>query len=368
MSARKSTVVVTGVAGNLGLRLLGQLQDFSVVGLDLVQPAVANLERFEQVDFGQEASCDHLVQLLRETEASAVVHLAFVIDPIRTGILDVGRMWQINVAGTARVMEAIAEVNRMGGHVRKLIIPGSVSAYGPNLPGEVSESFPLRAHSLPYAIHKRESDDVVRARARQLGGCTVFLLRAHIFAGATMQNYLMGALRGTPTGAGRWAAKLRQRRTRLPLLIPFGTRYLQKRFQFVHVDDVARLIAFILREEHRRESPTVVNVAARGPAINLEECIRIAQAKCLRLPGKWLCRAVLAVLWKLGISGVPPQALPYMIGSYVMNTAKLREFLGRDYENVIRYTVREALADSFVPQPALAMEPAHAITHSPATK
>ena len=183
-----------------------------------------------------------------------------------------------------------------------------------------------------------------------------------------MQNYLIGALRGTPTGAGRWAAKLRQRGTRLPLLIPFGTRYLQKRFQFVHVDDVARLIAFILREERRRESPTVVNVAARGPAINLQECIRIAQAKCLRLPGKWLCRAVLAVLWKLGISGVPPQALPYMIGSYVMNTAKLREFLGRDYENVIRYTVREALADSFVPQSAVAMEPAHAISHSPATK
>src|SRR5207248_6823687 len=142
------------------LRLLGQLQDFSVVGLDLSDPAAANLERFELSDFGQESSCAQLVRVLRETQASAVVHLAFVIDPVRTGILDVARMWQINVAGTGRVMEAIAEANRMGGKVRKLIVPGSVSAYGPDLPGAVSESFSLRAHTLPYAIHKRERDEV----------------------------------------------------------------------------------------------------------------------------------------------------------------------------------------------------------------
>ncbi|PYX85002.1 MAG: hypothetical protein DMG68_18960 [Acidobacteria bacterium] len=368
MSASKSTVVVTGVAGNLGLRLLGQLQDFSVIGLDLVQPAVSTLDRFEQVDLGQESSCAQLVGLLKETRASAVVHLAFVIDPVRTGILDVGRMWQINVAGTARVMEAIAEVNRMGGAVRKLIIPGSVSAYGPDLPGQVNESFPLRAHTLPYAIHKRESDEVVRVRAKQLASCTTFLLRAHIFAGATMQNYLIGALRGTPTGGGVVAAKLRKRGARLPLLIPYGSRYLRSRLQFVHVDDVARLIAFILRDERRHDSPTVINVAGRGEAVTTQECISLAHAKSLRLPGKWLCRAVLAMLWKLGISGVPSEALPYMIGSYLVNTAKLREFLGRDYENVIRYTVREALADSFVPEALPAMQSAHAITRSAATK
>ena len=61
----------------------------------------------------------------------SVVHLAFVIDPQRTGMLDVGTMWQINVAGTARVMEAITEANRMRRIrtiVRQLIVPSSVSA------------------------------------------------------------------------------------------------------------------------------------------------------------------------------------------------------------------------------------------------
>ena len=367
MPESKNTVLVTGVAGNLGLRLLGQLLDFHVIGLDLIQPAASTLEAFERTDLGQESSCDQLVKLLRQTQASALVHLAFVIDPVRTGVLDVGRMWQINVAGTARVMEAIAEVNRMGGSVRKLIIPSSVAAYGPDLPGQVSESFPLGGRTLPYAIHKRESDEVIQMRASHLGHCTTFLLRPHIFAGATMQNYLIGALRGTPTGGGGWGARLRDRGARLPLLLPSGARYLKNRLQFVHVDDVARLIAFILRDQRQHPSPTILNVAGRGDALSYEECITIAQAKTLRLPGKWLCRAVLSILWKVGISGVPPEALTYMTGSYLTSTATLQHFLGRDYENVMRYTVREALADSFVHAPIAALD-ARAVSHSGAMK
>ena len=36
-----------------------------------------------------------------------------------------------------------------------------------------------------------------------------------------------------------------------------------------------------------------------------------------------------------------------MTGTYIMDTSRLRAFLGQDYENVIRYTVKEAFADSF---------------------
>ena len=64
------------------------------------------------MDLGDEDSCRQLFLLLRDSRAEAVVHLAFVLDPVRAGVLDVDRMWQINVAGTARVMEAITEANR----------------------------------------------------------------------------------------------------------------------------------------------------------------------------------------------------------------------------------------------------------------
>ena len=123
-------------------------------------------------------------------------------------------MWRINVAGTARVMEAIAEANRNPETtIRQFIFPSSVSAYGPDLPAPVAEDAPLNAHTLPYAVHKKESDLVVQQRAPSLRGCGVFILRPHIFAGATVENYLMGAFRGTPNGKGARAARMRQSRT-----------------------------------------------------------------------------------------------------------------------------------------------------------
>jgi hypothetical protein len=36
-----------------------------------------------------------------------------------------------------------------------------------------------------------------------------------------------------------------------------------------------------------------------------------------------------------------------MTGQYIMNTDRLKKFLGADYEQVIRYTIADAFADSF---------------------
>ena len=44
-------------------------------------------------------------------------------------------------------------------------------------------------------------------------------------------------------GKSRRAARMRAKGKRLPCLLPFGEQYLQNRVQYVHIDDVARLIA-----------------------------------------------------------------------------------------------------------------------------
>src|SRR5438270_13790894 len=185
MADSNPTVVITGVAGNLGLRLLPQLTEFEVIGVDIQHPKTNLPLRFVQMDLGQEESCRELFLLLRESGATAVIHLAFVLDPVGTGVLDLDRMWHINVAGTARVMEAITEANRNeDSGIRQFIFPSSVSAYGSDLPGPVTEESALEAHTLPYAIHKKESDLVVQQRAPALRGCSAYILRPHIFAGA----------------------------------------------------------------------------------------------------------------------------------------------------------------------------------------
>jgi nucleoside-diphosphate-sugar epimerase len=348
MDTVKPTVVVTGISGNLGQRLAPLLSDFTVVGIDVTPPSAAPLQRFVPLDLGKEESTRELYLLLRELQPVSVVHLAFVIDPQRSGVLDVDRMWQINVAGTARVMEAIAEANRnAGANIRQFIFPSSVSAYGPDMPTAVAEDAPLEAHTLPYAVHKKESDLVVQQRAPSLRGCSVFILRPHIFSGASVENYLMGAFRGTPNGKGKRAARMRQRGTRLPCMLPLGKRYLDNKIQFIHVDDMARLIAWILQREPEVQRLTTLNVAGRGEPLTFEQCIRMAHAKLLRVPGKWAMRAVLKLLWRWKISAIPPDAVPYMSGQYTMNTDRLKKFLGADYEKVIRYTITDAFVDSF---------------------
>ena len=351
MGDPKPTVVVTGISGNLGTRLLPQLAEFDVIGIDLAPPTTDLPLRFERMDLGEEESCRQLFILLRDSRPSAVVHLAYVLDPVRTGVLDVNRMWQINVAGTARVMEAITEANRETTIVQKFIFPSSVAAYGSNLPGPVTEEHTLGAHTLPYAIHKMESDKVVQQRAPALRGCSAYMLRPHIFAGASVDNYMVGAFRGTPNGRSDWSAKARARGQRLPCLLPFGRQYLDNRIQFVHVDDMARLMTHILQKtEPESQRLTVLNVAGRGEPLTFERCVELANAKLVRVPGNLAFKMTLQTLWKFGIVAIPPEVAPYMTGEYIMNTDRLQKFLGAKYEDVIRYTISDAFSDCFKTQ------------------
>jgi len=352
MGNTKATLLVTGISGNLGARLLPLLVDYQVIGVDLKPPAPVDNLRFVSLDLGLEESCRELFLLLKETQPVAVLHLAFVIDPVRTGVLDLERMWQINVAGTARVMEAVTEANRDSPVTTRFIFPSSVSAYGSDLPQPVNEDYPLGARTLPYALHKMESDKVVQQRAPALRGCSVYLLRPHIFAGASVENYLVGAFRGTPNGRSSRAARMRSEGKRLPCMLPYGSRYLENKIQFVHVDDMARLLAYIVRRtEPEAQRLTILNVAGRGQSPTFAQCIEMAGAKLVRVPGKWAFRLVLQYLWTSGTSAIPPEALPYMTGEYTMNTDRLQRFLGAEYEEVIRYTIADAFRDTFATTP-----------------
>jgi hypothetical protein len=102
-------------------------------------------------------------------------------------------------------------------------------------------------------------------------------------------------------------------------------------------------------------------VAGRGEPLTFARCLELAQAKLIRVPGKGAFHAALQVLWKLGISAIPPESMPYMTGEYIMHTGKLQTFLGTEYEHVIQYTIADAFADSFASQiTSVAMQPSTA--------
>jgi nucleoside-diphosphate-sugar epimerase len=346
MGARP-TILITGVSGNVGTRLLRHLEDFQVIGAD-IRPPTDNgvIFRFEQIDLSEERSCDQMLDLIRAYRPEVVVHLAFVVDSPPAGGREEKSMWQTNVFGTSRVVEAIAEHNRMTGGVEKFVFTSSAAVYGPEPGPPVTEEAPLQARGLAWAEQQQEADRTVQDRAEELRKCKTYILRSHLYGGSGAQNYELTALRGVPRQRGRLGSRLKQRGTRLPLLMPSRGNYLEHKFQFVHADDVARLIAHIVQRRQADPYLTVLNVAGRGEPLSLRQCIEIAGIRVRQLPGKGLCRQAMSLLWDWGASDVPPQALPYLLGSCALDTARLRVFLGEQYRSIIRHTSEEALVES----------------------
>lgn len=342
------SIVVTGISGTLGRQLLPLLGSFRVVGVDFRPPKTDHPLQFEQIDLAEEASCLQLLQLFRDVRPVAVLHLAFVMDAVRTGMLDPERIWKTNVPGTARVMEAVTEANRDWPMIEKFIFMSSVSAYGPNLSTPATEDTPLAAHTYQYGVQKMEADRVVQQRAPALRGCSAYILRPHIFAGAQVDNYFLEAFRGIPGGTSTRAARMREQQKRLPCILPSGKEYLDHQIQFVHIDDIARLVAFVLNKtDPESQRLTILNVAGRGEPLTYGQCVGLAKAKLLRVPTERLFQLALQFFWRMRISTIPPDVAPYMLSDSVMDTTRLQEFLGSEYKTVIQYPIAEAFADCF---------------------
>jgi nucleoside-diphosphate-sugar epimerase len=346
--AEKPSVLITGVSGSLGLRLLEQLQDFNVIGVGRHAPVTYADLVFERIDLAEERSCEQLVDLMRLHRPEAVVHMAFVASPRGPETAERKRMWLVNVAGTGRVAEAIAEYNRSSGTIETFVHLSSAALHQSDSQKAVAEDALLESQKLSWLMDKRESELAIQARVKSLRQCKTYILRPQTYAGVTARNYLISALRGTPEGKGRLAERFRRKGSRVPILLPRGPQYLERKQQVVHLDDMARLVAYILRRKLSDPQLSIMNVAGRGDPLTIQQCIQIAQTRVKRLPGKTFSQQALRALWGLGLSSVPPEELGSLLEAGIVNTSRLGVFLGENYRNVIRYTCEAALADTFV--------------------
>src|SRR5260370_15538788 len=98
---------------------------------------------------------------------------------------------------------------------------------------------------------------------------------------------------------------MRQSARRLPCMLPYGQKYLDNKIQFIHVDDMARLIAWILKREPEAQRLTILNVTGRGDPLTFTQCGDLAHAKLLRVTGERAMRRGLQFLWNCNISTIP---------------------------------------------------------------
>jgi UDP-glucose 4-epimerase len=304
--------LITGGSGYIGSRLtdlLIQDGEHEVVNLDIRPPAVPRSRtRFVHMDIRDRG----IARLIADERPDALVHLAFVLNPIR----DEHLMYDIDVNGTANVLEAAASAE-----VPHLLVASSTTAYGawPDNPVPISEEHPVRGlPAYEYARDKTEIDRLCQLWAAQHPDATMTIVRPTIVFGPNVDNYIVRFWTNSPF-----------------IVLPDGR---DADWQFVHEEDVVDAISRLLAE--RRGG--IYNLTADG-TIKLSEAAQIAGVKVRKMPLK-LYRRIAAASWKLRLPNVeaPPGQIDFVLHPWIASNEKLKSELGW----TPRYTSRETFVDT----------------------
>jgi UDP-glucose 4-epimerase len=299
--------LITGGSGYIGSRLtdlLVQHEDNEVVNLDIRAPAVPRSRtRFVHMDIRDRG----IAALIAQERPDALVHLAFVLNPIR----DEHTMYDIDVNGTANVLDAAAAAG-----VPHLLVASSTTAYGawPDNPVPIPEEHPVRG--LPgyeYARDKTEIDRLCQLWAAQHPESTMTIVRPTIVFGPNVDNYIVRFWENQPF-----------------VVLPDGH---DADWQYVHEDDVVDAMSRLLSE--RRGG--IFNLTADG-TVKMSEAAAIAGKKVRKMPLR-LYRRMAAASWKLRLRNVeaPPGQIEFVLHPWIASNEKLKSELGW----APRYTSRE---------------------------
>ncbi|ROP41976.1 nucleoside-diphosphate-sugar epimerase [Saccharothrix texasensis] len=299
-------VVITGASGNVGTGLLRALAadspDHRVVGVCRRPPADGVFEgvTWQACDLGEEGARDVLDRVM--VGADAVVHLAWMFQPVRRGV----RLHRTNHKGTAAVLDAA----RRGG-VPHVVHASSIAAYRPAGDRPVAETWPTTGvPGSVYGAGKAEVEAAVDRFARENPDIAVAVVRPTLVAqGSASASFL--ALFFDPL-VPRWLIRLLDD-GRVPLLpLPAAMRV-----QLVHADDVGDAVVRILR----RRATGAFNLAA--DTLTAADLARVAGAHAVPVPGT-VMRAGVGVLWRLRAIGMSPGWFDVGTCSPLIDTTRAR--------------------------------------------
>jgi UDP-glucose 4-epimerase len=302
-------VAITGASGYIGSRLLQQLERENLeklVAFDIKPPTlpVHNIAVYRQ-DVSRPID-----NALRQNRVTTLVHLAFIWHRgynRRT----VRNTRENNLRALHTVLDSCSRAG-----VQHIIYLSSHTVYGTHRDNSmpVTERTPLSPmQDLPFSYDIFLSDQVMESFAERHPEITVTILRSSTVLGPTADKNI-------------------SRIFAIPQ--PIGVCGCNPPFQFLHEDDLARIITGIIQ----RAVSGVFNVAGDGVAFYRE----IAEA----VPGKLRCwpaflaYPMLKLTWSLGLQRTKTTAeLDLLRYPMLLNTGKLTQ--ATDYR--LKYTSLEAL-------------------------
>jgi UDP-glucose 4-epimerase len=270
-------------------------------GIDVQDPRTREGFHFYKMD----VRSAELPKLLEENRVDTLLHLAWVFNPTHNPELE----YQVDVEGSRNVLRTAEKAE-----IPYMIYLSSTTSYGPHPdnPSVFDENYPRRGHAgYLYSKYKAEVDQRMMEFIASHPKIRTFLVRAPIVLGPHTRN-VVTQMTGMP--------------------VMFAVRGFDPPMQFLHEEDLQRLLVWALKEE-----PTgIYNVSGHG-TILFSEIVSL-----LKLPGVWLPSWILypalEVLWKLRLVPFPSSILDFIRYPWVADS---RKFLSeQNFE--IRYSSREA--------------------------
>ena len=214
--------LITGGSGYIGGRLIDELSQRDETELVVIVDVNAPKRQWPKTQFvkGDVRDRKSIQGLLESHKVDALVHLAFILNPIR----DEAMMYDVDVNGTQMVLQAAADAG-----TQQVLVTSSATAYGafPDNPKPIAEDWPVRgAPDFSYAKDKADADRICQLWALQHPDRVMTIVRPCIVMGPSVDNYLVRAFVNNPF---------------VPILDG-----VDEEFQLVHEDDVVSALFALL--------------------------------------------------------------------------------------------------------------------------
>jgi UDP-glucose 4-epimerase len=301
------SIVITGVSGYIGSRLLSRLDEIpgigKIVGIDIRPPT----KRPTKLRFYCQGILQPLGEIFVENEVDTAVHLAFVLKPThnREGAR------QVDIGGISNFLDACQQAQ-----VKHILYLSSHTVYGahPDIPVPLREEALLRPIAgFQYSWDKASAERMLTNFAISQKDVCLTILRSCPVIGPNAANSVVTSMFK-------------------PVMIRVAG--FDPLLQFVHEDDLTELmIAMLIKKK-----AGTFNVAAAGE-VRYTELAKLCGKRTVTLPDK-LLRLVMSFSWRLHLqSESPASGLEFIKYTPVVSTEKLKTETGFQF----RHSSKEAV-------------------------
>ena len=305
-------IAVTGSAGYLGRATVAALCNKPevelVAGIDVAPTELRPRQTRRLISITHDIRTS-LLDVLRDLDIQAVVHLAFLLRPTR----DESLAADININATGRLLEDCEAAG-----VGQFIYLSSTTVYGagPERNRPAVEDDPVNpVRGFQYSEHKAAAERLILDHSRRNPNMRACILRGCVTMAAGAENFITQAF------------------ARRVLPVPAGAN---PEMQFLHLDDYTTIVETALT----RRANGIFNIAGEG-TLRWRDLVRTAGAMALPLPAPIL-NGLIGLTWSLGLqNSSKPAGLNFIQYPWLASTEKVRSELGWEPT----HSSRDAFAD-----------------------